>query len=75
MVIDPDAQPFQAGLERLRQRLFMEAGQHHAGNVQAEAPENVDQANDVPVIGDAKIAPNLILMPLFGNIYPGQRLL
>ena len=66
MVIDPDAQPFQAGLERLRQRLFMEAGQHHAGNVQAEAPENVDQANDVPVIGDAKIAPNLILFDIVG---------
>ena len=55
MVVDPDAQTFQAGLESLCQILAVVTGQHHAGNIQAKAPEHINEPNHIPVIGNAQV--------------------
>ena len=53
VVVDLHAQTLQPGLEGLGSRLGIEPGQHHAGHIQPQFPENVDEPDHIPVIGDA----------------------
>ena len=62
VMVHLQAQALQTGLECLRLGLLIVAGQHHAGNIQTEAPENVDQTDHIPVIGDAQVAADLVLL-------------
>ena len=66
MVIYPDAHALQTGLECLGHGLVMEAGQHHAGNIQTEAAENIDEADHIPVIGNAQVTADLIFLNIVG---------
>ena len=66
VVVDPNAQPLQPGLEGLGQRLPVIPGQHHTGYIQPEAPKHVDQPDHVPVIGNPQIPPNLVLFDVVG---------
>ena len=66
MVIHPNAHTLQPGLECLGAALTMESGQNHAGHIQTKATEDVNQPDHVPVVGDAQIAPDLILLDIVG---------
>src|SRR5699024_2682669 len=59
VVVHPDAQPLQPGLEGLHHRQILIHGQHHAAHVQPQLPEHLNQANHVPVVGDAQVPPDL----------------
>ncbi len=64
--VDPDADALQTGLEGLDLRLLVESGQHHRADVQTQLPENINQADHIPVVGDAQIATNLVLLNVGG---------
>ena len=66
VMVDPDAHALQAGLEGGGQGLAVEPGEYHAGNIQPKIPEHPNQANHVPVIGDAQIAPDFVLFNIVG---------
>ena len=44
----------------------MVPGEHHAGNIEPEIPENIDKPNHIQVIGDAQIAPDFVLFNVPG---------
>ena len=56
MLEDPDAQHLEPLDELLRGALFAVVGDHDAADVQADAPEGVNEAKGVLVIGDPEIA-------------------
>ena len=61
---DPQGgQPLQEGVRR---RLAGVPGQHHAAHVEAHAPEDVDEAQHVVVVGDTQVAPDLALFDVGG---------
>ena len=64
MVIDLHTHAFQSGLKGFCCALAVEAGQHHAGNIQTQLPENADQTDHIPIIGDAQIPTDLILFDI-----------
>ena len=45
----------------VRRRLPVVPGQHHAAHIQPQAPENINEAQDIVIIGDAQISPDLAL--------------
>ena len=59
--VAPDAQLFQTLQEGVCRRLAAVTGQHHAAHIQAHLPEGVNQAQNVCVIGNAQVAPDLVL--------------
>ena len=61
-----DAQAVQAMTERQRVGLVLEAGDHHAGGGETHGAEDIQQAQDVFVIGDAQIAAHLVLLDIVG---------
>ena len=52
--------------ERQRVGLVLEAGDHHAGGDETHGAEDIQQAQDVFVIGDAQIAAHLVLLDIVG---------
>ena len=58
------AQRFQAALEAFCRGLPRILGNHHAAYKQADAPERIDQAEHVCVIGDANIPAHLALFDI-----------
>ena len=62
MPVAADTQRGEALQKRIGGGLPVVPGQHHAAHEQAQAPEDVDQAEDVVVIGDAQVAPDLVLL-------------
>ena len=60
-MVDLHTHALQPGLERFHLRLGVIAGQHHAADIKPEASENVNQADHIPVVGDAQIAPDFVL--------------
>ena len=66
VMIHPDAHSFQTGLESRGHGLTVEPGKHHAGNIQSQLPENINQADHIPVIGDAQILPDFALFNIPG---------
>ena len=63
---DLDAQALQPGLEQVGGGLAGIAGDHHAAHQQATATEDVDEPQHVAVIGDAQVAPDLVLLDVPG---------
>ena len=59
VLVHPDAQGLQALDELVRNGLAPVVGDDHAADVKPDAPERVDQAQGVVVIGDAQVAPAL----------------
>ena len=57
---------FQMLLEMHRGPLLLPAGHHHAAHIQADAPEGIDQAQHVGVVGDAQVAPHLAFFDVVG---------
>ncbi|CDA61464.1 uncharacterized protein BN513_01225 [Clostridium sp. CAG:169] len=60
MAVDLDAQRFQPLLKGNSDRLTLEAGHHNAADIQPKAAEDVDQAQNVDIIGDAQVAADFI---------------
>ena len=52
--------------EGQRVGLILEAGDHHAGRGEAHGAEDVQQAQNVLVVGDAQIAAHLALLDIVG---------
>ena len=63
---DPDAQPLQPLLEGVGGGLAGVAGDHHAAHIQPPGAENVNKPQHVAVIGDAKVATDLVLFNIAG---------
>ena len=63
---DLDAQALQPGLKQVGGGLAGIAGDHHAAHRQAPAAEDVDEPQHVAVIGDAQVAPDLVLLDVPG---------
>ena len=61
-----DAQLFQPVKESVRRILSAVTGQHHAAHIQPHVPENINQAEDILIIGDAQIPPHFILLNVPG---------
>ncbi len=61
-----DAQVFQPVEEGVCRGLSAVAGQHHAAHIQAHVPENVDEPENVLIIGDAQVPPHFILLNIAG---------
>ena len=59
MLIGADAQGLQPLDELIRQGLAPVVGQDHAADHEADAPEGVDEAQGVLIVGDAQVAPAL----------------
>ena len=57
VAVDPQAQLLQAELEGVSGGLAGVAGDHHTTHIQTMAPELVDKAEHVAVVGDAQVAP------------------
>ena len=66
MVVDLHTQLFQPGTESLGCQLSIVAGQHHTGYIQTEIPENADQPDHIPVVGNAQVTPDLIFLNIVG---------
>ena len=66
VVIHPDSQTLQPGLERLGDGLLRVPGQYHTGNVEPKAAEHIDQPDHVPVIGNAQVTPDLVFLDIVG---------
>ena len=62
MAVHLDAHVFQLGLKLIRPALAAVLGNHNASHVEALVLELLDQAEHVHVVGDAQIAPDLILL-------------
>ena len=56
----------QPRLKGLGCRVVVIPGQHHAGNIQAEVPENVDKPDHIQVVGNAQIPPDFVLFNVRG---------
>ena len=65
-MVDPDAHPFQTGLEGGGQGLAPEPGEDHAGHIQPKIPEHPDQPDHIPVIGDAQVPPDFVFFDVVG---------
>ena len=61
-----DAQIFQPVKERVRRGLPAVPGQHHAAYIQPHIPENVNEPENVLIIGDPQIAPHFVLLDIPG---------
>ena len=61
-----DPQLFQPVKESVRRILSAVTGQHHAAHIQPHVPENINQAEDVLIIGDTQIPPHFILLNVPG---------
>ena len=66
MVVYPQSQTFQSCLEGFCGVLFMETGQYNTGNIQTQFPEDFQQAQNIPVVGDAQVTPDLVLLNVTG---------
>ena len=66
MPVDPQAQLLQLLLEGLGGKLAAVAGDDHRAHIQAKLPEGVDQAEHILIVGDAKIAPDLVFNDIPG---------
>ena len=66
MVVHPDAHALQPGLEGLGRHIVVIPGQYHAGHVESEVSENVDQPDHVQVIGNAQVPTDLVLFNVPG---------
>ena len=66
MVVHPYAHGFQTTAEGTGQIGGLIAGEHHRADIQAEAAEYIDQADHIPVVGDAQITADLILFNVSG---------
>ena len=61
-----DAQIFQPVKKRVRRGLPAVPGQHHAAYIQPHIPENVNEPENVLIIGDPQIAPHFVLLDIPG---------
>ena len=66
VVVNLDAHTLQTGLEGLCHGVVVIPGEHNAGDVESKIPEDIDQPNHVQVIGNAQIAPDLVLFDVAG---------
>ena len=66
MPVAADPQLFQPVKESVRRILSAVTGQHHAAHIQPHVPENINQAEDVLIIGDTQISPHFILLNVPG---------
>ena len=67
VLVHPDAQHLQPLLELVGHGLAPVMGDHHAADVQPDAPERVDQPQGVLVIGDAQVPPALVALDVVGG--------
>ena len=67
MLVGADAQGLQPPDELVRNGLAPVVGEHHAADGEPDAPEGVDQAEGVLVIGDAQVAPALGALDVVGR--------
>ena len=66
VAVHPHAQALQPLLEQVGRLLAGILGDHHAAHIQVHAPEGVDQAQHIAVVGDAQVAPDLVLLNVGG---------
>ena len=66
VMVYPDAHALQPGLESPGNALAVVAGEHHAGHVQTQIPEHANEADHVPVIGDAQVATDFVFLDVIG---------
>ena len=66
VAVDLQAQLLQADLEGVGSGLAGIAGDDHAAHVQPAAPELVNEAEHIAVVGDAQVAPDLVLFNVAG---------
>ncbi len=64
--VDPKPHALQPGLEQVRAGLAGVLGDGDGADVEPEVPEDVDQADDVHVVGDAQVAAHLVLLDVVG---------
>ena len=63
--LEPQAlQPLLEGFPR--RGVEVELGDDHAAHIEADAPEGVDEAQQVQVVGDAQVPPHLVLLDVPG---------
>ena len=53
-------------MEGVRGGLSGVPGQHHAAHIQPQAPEHINESQHVLVVGDAQVAPDLVLLDVPG---------
>ena len=61
-----DSQMFQPVEEGVRRSLPAVAGQHHAAYIQSHVPEDVNEPEDILVVGDAQIPPDFVFFNVPG---------
>ena len=62
-----DPQALHPALEGVGGGLTGVLGDHHAAHQQALSPEGVDQAEHIHIVGDAQVAPDLVLLDVAGT--------
>ena len=66
VMVHPNSQRLQSRLEGPGNGLPVKPGQYHAGNIEPEAPEHVNQPDHVPVVGNSQIPPDFVLFYVVG---------